>query len=55
MSVKNHSNPSLEKIADDFLKEYGQGKHDGRSLLVEWVIESLGYHIFPIPGLAAIA
>jgi hypothetical protein len=55
MSVKSHSNANLEKIAEDFLKQYGQGKYDGLCLCIEWVIESFGYQIFPIPGLAEIA
>jgi Zn-dependent peptidase ImmA (M78 family) len=55
MPVKNHSNESLEKIAEDFLKKYGQGKYDGHALLIEVLIESFGYYIFPVPGLAEIA
>lgn len=55
MSVKNYSNEDLEKTAENFLKKYAQGKYDNRALLVEWVIESFGYYIFPIPGLAEIA
>lgn len=55
MSVKNYDKPSLEKISEDFLKHNAQGKYDNRMLLIEPLIESYGYQIFPIPGLAEIA
>jgi hypothetical protein len=55
MSVKNYSNESLERIAGDFLKKYAQGKYDGHALRIEALIESFGYYIFQIPGLAEIA
>lgn len=55
MSVKNFDKHSLEKLAEDFLKQKAQGKFDHRSLLIEWLLESCGYTIFPVPGLAEIA
>jgi Zn-dependent peptidase ImmA (M78 family) len=55
MSVKNYDKQSLEKISEDFLKKNARGKYDNRALLIESLIESFGYHIFPIPGLAEIA
>ena len=50
MSVKNFDKHSLEKLAEDFLKQKAQGKFDHRSLLIEWLLESCGYTIFPVPG-----
>ena len=55
MPVKNHTNENLEKTAEDFLKKHAQGKYDGRALHIEALIESLGYYIFPVPGLIEIA
>ena len=55
MPVKSHSNENLEKTSEDFLKKHSQGMYDGRALRIEALIESLGYYIFPIPGLSEIA
>lgn len=55
MSVKNHDKQELEKISEDFLKAHAKGKYDNRMLLIEPLIESYGYTIFPIPGLCEIA
>jgi hypothetical protein len=55
MPVKNYTNEELEHIAEDFLSRRAQGKYDGRSLRIESLIESLGYYIFSVPGLAEIA
>ncbi len=55
MPIKKHSQPELEKIANDFLDEWGTGKYDGRMLLLESLIESYGYTIWPFPGLSQIA
>lgn len=55
MSVKNHDNESLEKLAEGFLNQWAKGKYDGYSLRIESTIESYGYYIFSIPGLAEIA
>jgi Zn-dependent peptidase ImmA (M78 family) len=55
MPVKNHSNEDLETIAENFLAQRARGKYDGHSLRIEALIESTGYYIFQIPGLAEIA
>lgn len=55
MPIKRHSNEHLEIIAEGFLKEKSAGYYDGLSLLIEPLIESVGYTIFPIKGLAEIA
>lgn len=60
MPVKNHSNEELEKIAEDFLAKWGQGKYDNRCLRIEALIEAAEingqrYTIFPVRGLAEIA
>lgn len=55
MLIKNYDKESLERIAEKFLREYSAGKYDGRSLRVEALIESCGYQIFPVQGLAEIA
>jgi len=52
---KSHSREELEKIAEEFLQKNTAGKYDNRALMIEAVIEGIGYTIHPVPGLAEIA
>jgi Zn-dependent peptidase ImmA (M78 family) len=49
--LKNHS--QLEKIAEDFLDKHG--KFDGRMVMIELVVQNLGYYVWPLRGLGQIA
>jgi hypothetical protein len=55
MPLESHSKENLEEIAERFLQDHGAGKRDGRSLMVESLIESFGYTIWQFPGLSEIA
>jgi Zn-dependent peptidase ImmA (M78 family) len=49
--MKHHSHGELEAIAADFLSKHGRGKYDGRSLLIEAIIEASGFYIWSVSGL----
>ncbi|MCX6923483.1 MAG: ImmA/IrrE family metallo-endopeptidase [Verrucomicrobia bacterium] len=51
--IKVYGNKSLEAIAEGFLSKHGT--YDGRALRLEAAIESYGYQIFAVPGLAEVA
>lgn len=52
---KLYKREEIEAIAADFLAGLGNGKYDHRTLRIDWVIESLGIEIVPVPGLMEIA
>ena len=53
--LRHYDHIQLEELATHFLCNKPEGKFDNRSLLVENILESLGYEIYPIKELSKIA
>ena len=51
--MKNYSNDELEKIASDFLSQRGTSVKDGQRLMVDVILEQMGYRFVPAKGLSS--